>query len=67
MHIYTPPPKVVVGRYWWLSDELHDAMQTRMIVRFGYAKSVVEQGEVLHIDRDVFVHPADMVRLQKIT
>ena len=66
MRIYVsyPAPKVVVGKHWWLSDELREAMQARMVARFGYRKGAVDQGKPLIWGDKVFVHPADMVLLR---
>ena len=66
IYVDHPSPKVFIGRYWWLSDELREAMQTRMIALFGYRKSVVQQGEVLVIGDKAIMHPTDMVTLRKI-
>jgi len=63
--IQHPTPKIVVGHFWWLSDELREAMQTRMIIRFGYMKSSIEPGHALRMGRNVFMHPADAHQLRK--
>ncbi len=66
IHTYYPAPKVVVGHFWWLSDELRIAMQARMVTRFGYAKSVIAPGQALRMKNDVFMHPADVVKLRDL-
>lgn len=66
IYVDYPTPKVVVHRYWWLSEDTHDAIQRRMIALFGYNKGVVEQGQVLVWGDRAIVHPADMATLRKI-
>jgi len=66
IYVDRPTPKVYVGRHWWLSNTLRDAMQLRMIALFGYHKGVVEQGKVVVIGDKAILHPADMVKLREI-